>query len=91
MLPRGQAGGGGGFNGAMGLADLYAEDAAFVECFTRTLFTYAVGHPPKGADGPAIRAISQDATAGRYSLPELIDALVHTPSFRSPAPLDPGE
>jgi hypothetical protein len=79
------------FNGAMDLAGLYAEDATFIECFTRTLFTYAVGHPPKGADGPAIRAVSQAAAAGRYSLPELIDALVHTPSFRSPAPLDPGE
>ncbi|MEZ4383315.1 MAG: DUF1592 domain-containing protein [Nannocystaceae bacterium] len=79
------------FNGAAALAELYVEDGVFVECFTRTLFTYALGHPPSGADGPALRSVAAAATAGRESLPELIDALVHTPSFRSPAPLDPGE
>ena len=31
------------------------------------------------------------AREAQSTLPELIDAIVHTPSFRSPAPLDPAE
>lgn len=79
------------FNGAAGLAALYAESDVFVECFTRTLFTYAAGRPPRPADVPALREAAVAARAGGHDLPRLIDAIVHTPSFRSPAPLDPGE
>ncbi len=79
------------FRGAAGLADLYAESEVFVECFSRTLFTYAVGRPPMAGDVRTLETIALEATAEGATLPELIDAIVHTPSFRSPTPLDPGE
>ena len=79
------------FNGAAGLAALYAESDVFVECFTRTLFTYGAGRPPSYDDLLALRELALAAREAQSTLPELIDAIVHTPSFRSPAPLDPAE
>lgn len=79
------------FRGAAGLAGLYDDSEVFVECFSRTLFTYAVGRLPMAGDVRTLQTIAQEATATGATLPELIDALVHTPSFRSPTPLDPGE
>jgi len=79
------------FNGAAGLAEHYAHSEDFVECFSSTLFTYAVGRQPKSGDVATLKTIAKEATSVGATLPELIDALVHTPSFRSPAPLDPGE
>jgi len=79
------------FRGAAGLADLFDDSEAFVDCFTRNLFTYALGRLPAGSDVKTLQTIALEATTAGATLPELIDAIVHTPSFRSPTPLDPGE
>jgi hypothetical protein len=79
------------FNGAHELSQLFADSDVFVECFTRTLFTYAAGRPWGPHDALPLRQLALTARAEAYTLPQLIDALVHTPSFRGPAPLDQAE
>lgn len=79
------------FHGAGELAQLYADSEVFVGCLARKLFTYAAGRTPTLFDAPHLEALTAAATSERQSLAALIDALVHTPGFRSPAPLDGGE
>lgn len=77
------------FNGADGFAKLYAESPEFVGCMTEKLFVYATGRAVDNKyDEPALEAITEEAVAGAYDLRALIDAIVHTPGFRSPAPLE---
>lgn len=77
------------FNGADGFAKLYAESPDFVGCMTEKMFVYATGRAvDSDYDEPALEAITQEAVAGGYDLRTLIDAIVHTPGFRSPAPLE---
>jgi len=76
------------FAGADSLAELYADDPRFLSCVTTKLFTYALGRPADNAhDEVSLEALVQDASESGYDLRQLIDGLVHTPSFRSPAPL----
>ena len=82
MLPDGRT-----FNGAAELSDLYAQSEDFVGCITQKLFTYAVGRAPTSFDREHLDEIGQTALAEGWDLPTLIDAIVHTPGFRSPAPL----
>lgn len=76
------------FEGAAGLGALYADSEVFVGCLAQKLFTYAVGRAPGPFDEPYLDAIAVQAAAGGHDLPTIIDAIVHTPAFRSPAPLD---
>lgn len=76
------------FEGAEALAELYADDPRFLACVTSKLFTYALGRPPDDDfDEVPLQELVQDASESAYDLRQLIDGLVHTPSFRSPAPL----
>ncbi|WAS90221.1 DUF1592 domain-containing protein [Nannocystis punicea] len=75
------------FEGAAELAELYADSEVFVGCLTRKLFTYAAGRPLALYDADYLDEIAAAATAERHTLGELIDAIVHTPAFRSPAAL----
>ena len=79
------------FNGADGLSDLYLDNEQFVGCVTKKLFTYAAGRPPGLHDTADLLEIAAIATAEGHTLPEVIDAIVHMPTFRSPAPLDAKE
>ncbi|MFZ6177144.1 DUF1592 domain-containing protein [Nannocystis pusilla] len=75
------------FEGAAELAALYDGSEVFVGCLTRKLFTYAAGRPGALYDADFLEEIAVTATAEDYTLGELIDAIVHTPAFRSPAAL----
>jgi hypothetical protein len=75
------------FEGAAELAALYEDSEVFVGCLTRKLFTYAAGRPQALFDAAYLDEIAAAATAEGYTLGELIDAIVHTPAFRSPAAL----
>jgi hypothetical protein len=79
------------FEGAAELASLYADSEVFVGCLTQKLFTYAVGRAPKDFDIPHLQSIARGATARGDDLPAVIDEIVHTPAFRSPAAIDGGE
>jgi hypothetical protein len=63
----------------------------FVACLTRKLFMYSTGRTPTLFDSPYLKDVAEAAAREKHTLVELIDALVHTPGFRSPAPLDAGE
>jgi len=76
------------FEGAAELAEMYAESEVFVGCLTQKLFTYAVGRAPKDFDMPYLEAIAHAAALRGDDLPTVIDAIVHTPAFRSPAALE---
>ena len=76
------------FEGADELSDLYAQSEEFVECFSQKLFTYAVGRAPDSFDEPYLEEIAAKAIDSDWDLPALIDAIVHTPAFRSPAALE---
>jgi hypothetical protein len=79
------------FAGAEELSELYAHSEEFVECFAQKLFTYAMGRPPESFDTPDLERMAAEAVENGGELPELIDAIVHTPAFRSPAVLEGGE
>jgi hypothetical protein len=79
------------FNGAAELAQLYAEGDVFVACLARKLFTYGVGRSPVLFDSTHLKALTAAAVSEKHTLAELIDAIVHTPGFRSPAPLEAAE
>lgn len=76
------------FNGAAELAALHADGEAFVACLTKKLFTYAVGRPPTSFDAPYLDDVATRVWARQGDLPMLVDAIVHTPGFRSPAALE---
>lgn len=79
------------FEGAAELSELYTESDVFVGCLARKLFTYATGRAPTYHEVTALQEIATEATIEQQDLVTLIDAIVHTPGFRSPAPLDGGE
>jgi hypothetical protein len=78
------------FEGAAELASLYSNSEVFVGCLTQKLFTYATGRAPQPYDMPYLQDVAANATGSGDSLPLVIDAIVHTPAFRSPAALDGG-
>ena len=76
------------FAGADELAQLYADSPQFVGCVTEKMFTYALGRPvDDDYDETDLEVLVERAADERYDLRRLIDGIVHTPSFRSPAPL----
>lgn len=79
------------FEGAEELGELYADSEVFAGCLTEKLFTYAVGRAPETSDTPDLQAIAARAVAERLDLPGLVDAIVHTPAFRSPSTSAEGE
>jgi hypothetical protein len=76
------------FQGAGELAELYSESDVFVGCLTEKLFTYAVGRPARPFDAPYLDDATATVAAQGGDLAALVDAIVHTPAFRSPAPLE---
>ncbi|MBK8239972.1 MAG: DUF1592 domain-containing protein [Deltaproteobacteria bacterium] len=78
------------FEGAAGLADLYVESDVFVGCLTQKLFTYAVGRAPETFDRDTLEELARVATERGDDVATIIDAIVHTPAFRSPAALEGG-
>ncbi len=76
------------FEGAEAFAGLFANDPAFVACVSDKLFTYALGRAlDDDYDREDLDTLAREAADADHDLRQLIDALVHTPSFRSPAPL----
>ncbi|MDC0718768.1 DUF1592 domain-containing protein [Nannocystis bainbridge] len=75
------------FEGAAELSGLFNDSEVFVGCLTRKLFTYAAGRPLALFDAAYLNEIATAATVEDHTLGELIDAIVHTPAFRSPAAL----
>jgi hypothetical protein len=76
------------FAGADELAEVLGDSEAFAGCVTTKLFTYAVGRAPEPSfDGDHLDEIAARAIEQRLAVAEIIDAIVHMPAFRSPAPL----
>ncbi len=74
--------GGGTFDGAEEMAALMDREA-FVACITRWLMTYALGRSPVGAENADIDAIAEEATAGGWSLGQVLEAIALTDGFRA--------
>ena len=83
MLPDGRE-----FEGAEELSEIYAESEDFVRCFVEKLFMYAVGRAPDSFDDDYLDEIAVMALDSRMDLPTVIDAIVHTPAFRSPGAME---
>jgi hypothetical protein len=79
------------FEGADELSDLYADSEVFAGCLSEKLFIYAVGRGVTSTDKQDLETIAATAAAERLDLPSVIDAIVHTPAFRSPAAFTSGE
>jgi hypothetical protein len=85
---RGELPDGRSFQGAGELAELYADSDVFVGCLTEKLFTYAVGRPVRPFDSPYLDEATAKVASQGGDLTALVDAIVHTPAFRSPAALE---
>lgn len=72
------------FEGAAELSQLYADSDVFVGCLATKMFTYAMGRGPKLYDAPYLDQITATVASEQGDLVTLIDAIVHTPAFRSP-------
>ncbi len=79
----GELPGGATFEGAEELAQL-VDTERFVGCVTQKLFTYSVGRSADVGERAALSALAEEATRERYTLTEVIRAVVLTPAFRSP-------
>lgn len=75
------------FEGADELAEVLDRESV-VSCVTQKLLSYSLGRALVDVDRTQIDLIAQRAVAEELNLPELITAIVLTPSFRSPAPLE---
>lgn len=75
------------FEGAEELAEALDEET-FAACVTQKLMSYALGRPVTTFDRPTIETVAARAAAEGLSLPEVVLAIVLSPSFRSPAPLE---
>jgi hypothetical protein len=79
-LPEGQM-----FTGPKELAALVAADPNFARCVTEKLYTYALGRAPDRTpthlDGPTLAALAERLRSGGYSFPELVAAIVQSPTF----------
>jgi len=79
------------FEGGAELASLYQDSDVFVRCLSRKLFTYAVGRPALPFDANDLNGAADEVYANDGDLRALIDAIVHTPGFRSPGGFDGGQ
>ncbi len=79
------------FEGAAELGELYADSEVFVDCLARKLFIYALGRATHTEDADDLDGVNAALVSGPGDLPALVDAIVHTPAFRSPAPLGYGD
>lgn len=71
------------FEGAEELARVLDEER-FVDCVAQKLFTYSVGRSLAAGERDELSALAAEATRERYTLPDLIRAIVLTPAFRAP-------
>ncbi len=79
------------FEGGAELAALYEQSDVFTHCLAQKLFAYAVGRPALPYDSDSLRDVADAVFSSDADLRALIDALVHTPAFRSPGAFDGGE
>ncbi len=78
VLPNGRS-----FNGSAELKDILASNrAAFGECLTEKLMTYALGRGMEGYDRAATKKIVADLAANNYRFSSLIDGIVDSVPFR---------
>ncbi len=72
------------FDGAGPLTTLLAQEKqdAFLEHFTRTLLTYALGRGLTHADQPAVQAIVREAAAGGWKFEDVVLAIARSVPFR---------
>jgi hypothetical protein len=75
------------FEGADALAGAI-DPAVFAACATQKLFVYALGRPLQDEDQPSINAVSSSIVRDGASLTDVLVAIVASPSFRKPGPLD---
>jgi hypothetical protein len=69
------------FNGPKQLADVLKADQRFPHCLTEQLFIYGLGRDISHADDCRLDALAAAFQEGGYRLPQLITALVTSPSF----------
>lgn len=81
QLPDGQA-----FDDALGLAQILAEDPAFIDCTIRQVFTYAMGRAPTEEDEPHLAQLAEDFAAADYRFAELLVLIVRSVPFRHRRP-----
>jgi hypothetical protein len=79
------------FEGGAELSALYADSEVFAGCVTKKLYSYALGRPLQPLDAGAVDAVVSQVFEDAQDLPAMIDAIVHTPAFRSPGDLDGDE
>jgi hypothetical protein len=75
------------FEGAGELAAALDEETV-IACVAQKLMSYSLGRPLGAIDRPFVEAIAQRAVAEGQTLPEVVLAIVLSPTFRSPAPLE---
>jgi hypothetical protein len=79
------------FEGAAEFSALLGDSDAFVGCVARKLYIYALGRDTgTGLDVAHVQDLVQQSV-GDIDLPGLLDIIVHTPPFRSPASLEGGQ
>jgi hypothetical protein len=81
-LPDGQT-----FEGADALAAA-VNPAVFAACATQKLFVYSLGRPLQDEDQPSINMVSSSIVRDGASLTDVLVAIVLSPSFRKPGPID---
>src|SRR5262249_29675172 len=75
--------GAGSFDGAQEMAQQIKSDPRFVQCLTRTLFSYALGRVPAAAgDQQSMENAGLDLAAGGGRLKDLVALLVKSPAFQ---------
>lgn len=77
---------GGTFRGADAMARSM-DASTFVTCVSKKLFTYAIGRPAKPQDLEGVPELNAPG-AVTMTLPDLVTAIVLSPAFRSPSPLE---
>ncbi|MDY6983602.1 MAG: DUF1592 domain-containing protein, partial [Pseudomonadota bacterium] len=69
-------------------AALLARPDAFMVAFSERLLTYALGRELQYFDEPAVRKIVQQAAADDFTLPAVVQAIVHSTPFQQRMKLD---
>jgi hypothetical protein len=62
---------------------LLSNKAAFADCITEKMLTYALGRGLERADRPAVKAITEGLAAGDYKFSTLVSGIVRSMPFRN--------
>lgn len=76
------------FRGAGEFSNAATARSAFSGCLTEKLYTYALGRGLEPKDTPYLETLSETVHRDALTLAELVDAIVHLPSFRAATPLE---